>query len=451
MTSLLVYFLKINVALALFYAFYRLFFNRDTFFKGRRVLLLLFFVVAAIYPLVNLQDRLQAEPVVMAAADIYAVTVLPETPAFVAETLDWKDKLPTIGVYLYIGVLVALFLRLLIQFGSIIRLHHITQTEYIKGVRVQRLRGDITPFSFFGWIFINPDLHSDREIGEILTHERTHVRQWHSLDVIAGELFCIACWFNPFAWLLCREVRTNLEFLADNYVLTTGYDQKTYQYHLLGLAHRRKVATLTNNFNVLPLKKRIKMMNRKRTTHLGTVKYLAFVPLAALLLVASNIEALARGFRFHVETPLQSGQYEYRGVVLGEDGKPVKNLVVFYTPVSEDAELQRVQQYNDGISIGGLNEPDQFKRLSLNDDGTFSVMSTETIGFVCFVLKDGYSISESQTYYDFVKMPADQISKVLVYKLWATDANRKDLRFILKDSGVQGFVNFRTKPTEQGN
>lgn len=51
MTPELAYFLKINVALALFYAFYRLFLHKDTFFQWRRTTLLCFFAVSLLYPL----------------------------------------------------------------------------------------------------------------------------------------------------------------------------------------------------------------------------------------------------------------------------------------------------------------------------------------------------------------------------------------------------------------
>ena len=82
--------------------------------------------------------------------------------------------------------------------------------------------------------------------------------------------------------------------MADQHVLQTGYDHKTYQYHLLGLAHHKVAATLYNSFNVLPLKNRITMMNKKRTKEIGSTKYLMFLPLAALLMIISNIEAVAR-------------------------------------------------------------------------------------------------------------------------------------------------------------
>lgn len=51
--------------------------------------------------------------------------------------------------------------------------------------------------------------------------------------------------------------------MADNRVLEAGHDSKSYQYHLLGLAHQKSTITLSNSFNVLPLKNRITMMNKK--------------------------------------------------------------------------------------------------------------------------------------------------------------------------------------------
>ena len=95
-------------------------------------------------------------------------------------------------------------------------------------------------------------------------------------------------------WLLKSEIRLNLEYLADNKVLETSIDHKQYQYHLLGLTHISKQTGLYNNFNVSHLKRRIIMMNKKRTRTAGRIKYALFAPLAAALLLVSNIEAVAR-------------------------------------------------------------------------------------------------------------------------------------------------------------
>ncbi|MBF1453352.1 MAG: TonB family protein, partial [Prevotella nigrescens] len=195
---------------------------------------------------------------------------------------------------IYTMVACLFLLRFFWQLVSIVRLRNKCRTTDINGTKVYLLESDEGPFSFFNWIFINPTKHNRQETDEIMTHELAHCRQLHSVDILFTELFAIVFWANPFVWLLKREVRLNLEYLADNNVLAGGTDSKKYQYHLLGLAYRKNVATISNNFNVLPLKKRIKMMNKKRTKRIAKVKYALYIPLAAALLVVSNIETVAR-------------------------------------------------------------------------------------------------------------------------------------------------------------
>lgn len=291
---MLAYFLKVNVAIALFYAFYRLFFYKDTFFGWRRMALLCFFVLSAAVPLLNIQTWIVAQEPMVAIADLYANTVLPEFTIAPEIGINWTSTMQNSISILYWGGVGILFIHFLSQLIGIIRLSCQCRTLKIGNINVHLLPNAQGPFSFFQWIFINPSIHNEQELDEILTHEFTHASQWHSLDIIVSEIACILCWFNPFAWLMKREIRTNLEYMADASVLANGYDSKAYQYHLLGLSHHKAAATIYNNFNVLPLKKRIKMMNKKRTREIGRTKYLMFLPLAALLMIISNIEAVAR-------------------------------------------------------------------------------------------------------------------------------------------------------------
>ena len=296
MTPELAYFLKINVAIALFYAFYRLFFHKDTFFHWRRMALLCFFAISMLYPLLNIQGWIKAHEPMVAMADLYATILLPEqvvTPT--QETvINWQEVIMQFAKIIYWSGMLLLTARFFVQLGSIIRLHFQCSKSNIQGVRVHLLKKETGPFSFFHWIFIHPQSHTESEISEIITHEETHARQYHSVDVLFSEIMCIFCWFNPFIWLMKREVRGNLEYMADHRVLETGHDSKSYQYHLLGLAHHKAAANLSNSFNVLPLKNRIKMMNKRRTKEIGRTKYIMFLPLAALLMIVSNIEVVAR-------------------------------------------------------------------------------------------------------------------------------------------------------------
>lgn len=297
MTPELAYFLKINVGIIVFYIFYRLFFYKDTFFHWRRTALLCFLGVSLFYPMLNLQEWVKAHEPMVVIADLYATTLLPEV--VFEETItpthtNWQEFATNSLSIIYFCGVILLFIRFIMQLTSIILLRIQCKVTEIQGVRVQILNKASGPFSFFHWIFVHPESHTQEELAEILTHEQTHAHQLHSADIMFSELICIACWFNPFIWLMKREIRNNLEYMADQRVLQTGYDYKVYQYHLLGLAHNKAAATLYNSFNVLPLKNRIKMMNKKRTKEIGRTKYLLFLPLAALLLIISNIEAVAR-------------------------------------------------------------------------------------------------------------------------------------------------------------
>lgn len=288
-----IYLIKINIALMLLYGFYRLTVSRDTFFGLRRLTLWLIYAVALMVPAFNLEYWVRDTPTMASMANVYADTFYPVVVVKAqAPSITWMDML--LGIY-WAGVAV-LSLRLVWQLFSIIRLAVISRKQEMEGITVHLLRGEGSPFSFFRWVFMYPSTLEDRQLHEVMVHECTHVSGLHSLDTLFSELFSIACWFNPFAWLMKQEVRMNLEYLADESVLSDGNARKSYQYHLLGLAYRQpKDSTkIANNFNLLPLKKRIKMMNKRRTSEIGKAKYLLFAPLAGALLMVSNIESVAR-------------------------------------------------------------------------------------------------------------------------------------------------------------
>lgn len=288
-----IYLIKINVALVLLYGFYRLTVSRDTFFGLRRLTLWLIYAVALMVPALNLEYWVRDTPTMESMANVYADPFYPVVVVKAqASGITWMDML--LGIY-WVGVAV-LSLRLVWQLFSIIRLAVISRKQEVEGITVHLLRGEGSPFSFFRWVFMYPSTMEGKQLHEVMVHECTHVSGLHSLDTLFSELFSIACWFNPFAWLMKQEVRMNLEYLADESVLSDGNARKSYQYHLLGLAYRQsnESTKIANNFNLLPLKKRIKMMNKRRTSEIGKAKYLLFAPLAGVLLMVSNIESVAR-------------------------------------------------------------------------------------------------------------------------------------------------------------
>lgn len=286
----MLYLLQVNVGLILFYALYKLVCTRDTFFRSRRFILIVSLVLPFILPFIDVREWLESRDRMIVLTHFDYSAVLPEIVVG-SEAVETGNRVFVLSEwigYLYLAGVVVLLVRLAVQAFSLYRLIVRMPEKEINGVRIKCLNDPSGPFSFFGWIFMNPAAVKEDEISEILTHEMAHVKQHHSVDVLLAEMVSICCWMNPFAWLLKREVRLNLEFLADRKVMEAGFATKSYQYHLLGLAYNHKYG-LSNNFNFSHLKQRIIMMNKKKSNATGHIKYALFVLPAFALLVAGNI------------------------------------------------------------------------------------------------------------------------------------------------------------------
>lgn len=296
----MIYLIKLNIAIALFHAAYMLLFTGDTFFRCRRAALIGAMVLSAVIPLVYVVMPAGVDVAGNAVAAAYAAEVLPmltvtaEGGRAGADAADWVG-LAWIVMAAYLAVSAVLAARLAWRVVSVVRLARHSRRVTVSGVEVRLIDGCGSAFSFMRWIFADAAMLGSVRAADVLSHERTHVEQWHTADVLLSELMCAVCWLNPAAWAMRRQVRINLEYLADERVLARGADARCYQYSLLALAcpQERNIA-ISNNFNVLPLKKRIKMMNKKRTAPQKRAKYLLLLPMAVIMLAASNAESMAR-------------------------------------------------------------------------------------------------------------------------------------------------------------
>lgn len=370
----LIYFLKVNVAIALFYAFYRLFFRKDTFFYLRRIVLISFLLVSFLYPFLNFEQLIKSNEPIYDIATLYATVVIPEISTQNTQALPSDNYILAILKYLYITGVVLLFIRFISQLVSIGILTLKCKKDIVDGisVRVLQNKDDTEAFSFFGWIFFSRKALNEPQFKEVLMHERTHARQYHSIDVILSELSCIICWINPFIWLLKQEIRGNLEYMADRKVVESGCDSKSYQYHLLGIANHKAAANIYNNFNVLPIKNRIMMMNKKRTNHFGRTKYILFLPLTALLLLISNIEAVARMSTEITNEVFQNTPTMYSGSVIDESGKPVVGASV----IIQNTTIGTITDMNGLFKIEA--KPTDILFISFIGMETSKVMLTKT-------------------------------------------------------------------------
>lgn len=284
MPLLFEYLLKLSLSLGLVYLFYQFVLRRLTFYNWNRWYLLGYTLLSFCLPFVDISRTLEQ-------SDIKDSVVISWVP--VIGQVNFISHRSGSGAltgwdYVFLVLLAgALFMlvRLGLQLWSIRRMREKSTLLNYGGMRFYQVNESIIPFSFGNSIFINQEQHSSDELEEIIRHEFVHVKQKHSADIIWGELLCLLNWYNPFAWLLKRSIRQNLEYIADRQVLEQGMDRKQYQYLLLKVIGNNHFS-IANQFNFSSLKKRIAMMNKFRSARFHLVKFLFILPLLSVLLLA---------------------------------------------------------------------------------------------------------------------------------------------------------------------
>lgn len=305
MPDILLYLIKANVAIVLFYLGYRLLLRKLTFYHLNRFYLIFAVLFSACYPLVDLPKWLEGGNVVVSEV-VYA---LPEWEVSPVEAISpWAYVLWIIGL-----VSVFFCLRFLVRLGSLWVIHKQSSPSQWRLFRYRQVFRPVNPFSFWRTIYLNVQQYEQLELEDIFQHEQVHVDELHTFDILLAELLSILCWFNPGVWLLRHAVRENLEFITDRQVLESGIDKKAYQYSLLRASTVQYNPALASNFNLKSIKRRIAMMNAGRSSRLQLGKYVLAVPAIALFVLVFTITN-AKQDMVHVDmnyTKLTSGDTVY--------------------------------------------------------------------------------------------------------------------------------------------
>jgi beta-lactamase regulating signal transducer with metallopeptidase domain len=279
------YIVKLSVGLGVVYLFYYCILRKLTFYNHNRWYLAGYTLLSFLIPFINISTVLQKNnwqqndivnwvPVINPATATVTPAALPGT---------WSIKEWIVAV-IVLGILIMLT-RLLLQVVSFKKMFRKAEPVAAGKLNLYQVNDNIIPFSFGNAIFINRDLHTESELQEIIRHEFVHVKQYHSLDIIWGEILCIINWYNPFAWLIKRSIRQNLEFIADHKVLENGINKKEYQYLLLKVIGNNQYS-IANQFNFSSLKKRIAMMNKTKSAKRQLIRLLFLLPATAVLLLS---------------------------------------------------------------------------------------------------------------------------------------------------------------------
>lgn len=290
MPALFVFLLKVNLALLLFCAGYYLVLRHLTFYTLNRIYLVTAILFASVYPQINLTGFAQRHQ--QLAKPVQSIIYHWQAPAEkLMEPLAKPDYWQWVEVIFWAGAAV-FTIRLLIQLYSLSKLYRNSKAARLYDHNVRLITGDGGPFSFWQSIYVNPERHEPEELKSILLHEQVHVNEWHTLDILLAEFSIIFYWFNPGIWLMKKAIRENVEFITDRKILNKGIDSRQYQYSLVNVSFAASPNTIVNHFNISTIKKRIIMMNAKRSSGIKLTRYAFLIPaVVALLLVFSISKA----------------------------------------------------------------------------------------------------------------------------------------------------------------
>lgn len=286
MTTLL---LKIILASACMTGIYFLLLARQKSFRFNRWYLLLSLLLPLIVPFIELDiSASPAENIVQGyVQSLYivqdAISMNSETNLATVTKADWF----TATDFVLFGFLIISMVLLVRYVFSVHKLLQLKKSAALlqRGQLSIALSEDVKqPFSFLSTIYVNRNAFEQKEIpNDILLHETAHCEQWHSLDILLGQLLLVFTWWNPLNWLLLRTIRQNHEFLADEKVVTEKPDDTVlYLQLLLQSASTKLHASLVSEFNYAFIKKRFTMIQKKNSRF--TALY-SFTSLLAAVLV----------------------------------------------------------------------------------------------------------------------------------------------------------------------
>ena len=288
MMEFLIYDLKVGLLVAAFYMFYRLLLSHETFHRTNRLVLLATAIASFILPLCVITLH---KTVVVSGHGLVSLEGL--GMAEVADAAEPQMPLWQIVaiVVFFVGLAVTLG-HTLIGILKVWRLvSHSERHQEPDGIVVCVTDRDVSPFSFCRYIVLS---RSDYEAHEasVLAHERGHIRQRHSLDVLLVDTLTALQWFNPAMWMLRQDLRAIHEYEADAAVLSQGINMRQYQYLLIQKAVATCGYSVANGITHSTLKNRIHMMlTNKKTNRASWLKLLAMLPIvgAALVLNAETV------------------------------------------------------------------------------------------------------------------------------------------------------------------
>ncbi len=332
MAGFILYLVESGMCLTLLYLVYVLFFIKETYFNFNRIYLLSIMILSLIVPVVHVtiavssKDNIEktfrdigrfrssyTEFIAM-GVDEFGKVQYRDYPAAVFENdflygtsrnyeltngvennggkiistnnrIFNKVNFLKIFIAIYLMRVLAFFVRLAILLNWLNKTVKSNPRKNHKSYKLVLMEKEVPPFSFFRYIFVTNEATKLNEFEQVLAHEKVHVEQLHSFDLIFAHILTVFQWFNPLVWQLQKAIKTTHEYIADSKVVKQGFELFDYQSLLLSQLISIRSVELVNNFNLISIKKRIAMMTKNKSRFSAKLKALIVIPMALVTFV----------------------------------------------------------------------------------------------------------------------------------------------------------------------
>lgn len=300
----LLYLLESATCLAVFYLLYHFVLRKERSFRYNRFYLLAVIIFSVSFPLLEIDYNPDTTPTVLNSIH-QAGNEATDEPIIEAEkafsyTITAQSERPfmlwwELVITLYFIGFLSLALRLFVQIRSFkdfvwFKRHN---TRYRENYFLVKTDGSLPTFAFFNYlIWDNTQKLNKIEEKQVLEHEKVHINQKHSYDVLFMEVLKIVFWFNPFIYLFKNLLEEIHEYEADNAVARVN-GKKAYSQLLVKLVFSKMGLEIGSHFNKNKTLKRVNMITGQKK--INVFKLLIPIPVAALMFFIFSCEAVPAG------------------------------------------------------------------------------------------------------------------------------------------------------------
>ena len=303
----IIYIIEVTVIISVFYLIYKNIYNKYFYYEWNRFFLVLSIIISLIIPLIEIKYFQTSSKFTFNPDNILQINLqnneifisTEESNSFVRRIYNFinSSKYLTflnILLIIYISGVIRYFIVFIRNLLSIKRLKKNTFSDFKfekeEKYQLYTTNSKITAFSYLKSIFVNKnfDKLSEKEKKQIIEHEKIHLEQRHTLDILFFEILNIIFWFNPLMRQYKKKVIENHEFIVDSLMVKKD---KSYNYTKLMLKltmfkqDKIKQNIMLQHGVSKQLKNRVKQITEPERDRIKKIRFLSTIPVILLLIV----------------------------------------------------------------------------------------------------------------------------------------------------------------------